>query len=191
MDEPLEEPTMIPSRQIWSSRTTFLLTAIGATVGFGSVWRFPAQVHGTIKEQFQNRGGRVLSNGWFGLLAHIQLTCSCCLLLLLFSSTEYGGGVFFFPCLLALFLIGIPLLVLELAVGQHIQNSDVASCGYLSKHFRGVGLATIVGGFCVVSYIVPLISWCIRILFGTLSSYPARSWSWGRVNQLAWMTFFV
>lgn len=34
-------------REIWSSRAAFLLAAIGATVGFGNVWRFPAVVHGT------------------------------------------------------------------------------------------------------------------------------------------------
>ncbi|KAL7534461.1 hypothetical protein ACHAWF_004840 [Thalassiosira exigua] len=34
---------------------------------------------------------------------------------------EFGGGAFFLPYLLALFLFGIPLLVLEVAQGQHYE----------------------------------------------------------------------
>lgn len=34
----------------------------------------------------------------------------------------YGGGAFFIPYVLALFLIGIPILVLEIALGQFYET---------------------------------------------------------------------
>ena len=35
---------------------------------------------------------------------------------------EYGGGAFFIPYVLALFLVGIPILVLEIALGQFYEQ---------------------------------------------------------------------
>jgi NSS family neurotransmitter:Na+ symporter len=32
---------MIFKHETWSSRTTFLMAAIGAAVGLGNIWRFP------------------------------------------------------------------------------------------------------------------------------------------------------
>jgi SNF family Na+-dependent transporter len=39
-------------------------------------------------------------------------------------SYRYGGGAFFIPYLLALFLIGIPVLFLEIALGQFYQTGE-------------------------------------------------------------------
>jgi SNF family Na+-dependent transporter len=103
----------------------------------------------------------------------VKNSLSCChpdqtnVILTLHLYLEYGGGIFFLPCLVALFSMGLPLLLLEIAVGQHVRSNDVAVCGHLSKHFRGVGLASIFSGFCIICYYVPLISWCLRVFFGT------------------------
>jgi SNF family Na+-dependent transporter len=68
------------TRETWPSRTAFYFAAVGAAVGFGNVWRFPA------------------------------------------LSVEYGGGAFFIPYLMALFLIGIPILILEIGFGKYIHE---------------------------------------------------------------------
>lgn len=40
MTEKIEEPD-IPQRESWSSRSVFILAAIGSAVGLGNIWRFP------------------------------------------------------------------------------------------------------------------------------------------------------
>ena len=78
---------------------------------------------------------------------------------------NYGGGAFFVPYILALVTVGIPLLIHEISMGQHLQKSDVGVQHYLSKHTKGVGVGSILAGLFVVTYYVPLISWCIRAFF--------------------------
>ena len=41
---------------------------------------------------------------------------------------DYGGGAFFIPYALALFLIGIPILVLEIALGQYYEAGGKTIC---------------------------------------------------------------
>lgn len=73
------------TRQRWTSRTIFILAAVGSAVGLGNLWRFP------------------------------------------YLAGKYGGGAFLIPYLIALVLVGVPLLMLELAVGQKMQQGAIAS----------------------------------------------------------------
>ena len=61
-------------RDTWSSRSTFILAAIGSAVGLGNAWRFP------------------------GLAA------------------KHGGGSFLFVYMLAMLIVGIPMLMMEIAI---------------------------------------------------------------------------
>jgi SNF family Na+-dependent transporter len=63
---------------------------------------------------------------------------------------------------LALLLVGFPLLLLEIALGQHLQTADIGVFGSISKRCRGVGISAVACGFIVSSYYVPLISWVLR-----------------------------
>lgn len=76
---------------------------------------------------------------------------------------QYGGGAFFIPYFLALFLIGIPLLILECIVGQTYQTGDAGAFGRVHKRFRGVGLASVSCSFVVVSYYSVLLAWTCRM----------------------------
>jgi SNF family Na+-dependent transporter len=81
----------------WTNGLEFYLATLGAAVGFGNVWRFPA---------------------------------------LMFT---YGGGAFLIPYLMALFLLGIPMTILELGFGQYFQTGDVGVFGSFHPRLRGVG----------------------------------------------------
>eukprot|EP00553_Chaetoceros_curvisetus_P002614 CAMPEP_0204619420 /NCGR_PEP_ID=MMETSP0717-20131115/5791_1 /ASSEMBLY_ACC=CAM_ASM_000666 /TAXON_ID=230516 /ORGANISM="Chaetoceros curvisetus" /LENGTH=638 /DNA_ID=CAMNT_0051633419 /DNA_START=28 /DNA_END=1944 /DNA_ORIENTATION=+ len=78
---------------------------------------------------------------------------------------EYGGGAFFIPYIIALFFIGIPILFLEIALGQYYQRGDVSVFASFHKRMRGVGLSSIVCGYLVLTYYSMLLSWVIRCLF--------------------------
>mmetsp|Transcript_20522 Transcript_20522/g.44660 ORF Transcript_20522/g.44660 Transcript_20522/m.44660 type:complete len:654 (-) Transcript_20522:252-2213(-) len=133
------------ARETWESRTTFVLAAVGAAVGFGNVWRFPALVY------------------------------------------KFGGGAFFLPYVLALVIIGIPLLIHEIAMGQHLQKSEIGVQHHLNKHTKGVGVGSILAGMMVATYYVPLISWCIRAF---LESFGSMREDWEDVSGSDATTYF-
>jgi len=117
------------ARDKWSSRSSFIFASVGAAVGFGNVWRFPALAY------------------------------------------EFGGGAFFIPYFLALFVIGIPLLILELALGQYYRTGDMGAFGGMHARLRGIGVASVGCSFGVVLYYVPLIAWTANAFFSSFSDF--------------------
>ncbi|GAB4236641.1 MAG: sodium-dependent transporter [Elainellaceae cyanobacterium] len=78
---------------------------------------------------------------------------------------KYGGGAFLIPYLLAFVLIGVPLLMLELAIGQKMQQGAVNSFRKLHPAFGGLGLMAIATSFLVVSYYAVIMAWCLIYFF--------------------------
>ena len=54
-------------------------------------------------------------------------------------AVKYGGGAFFIPYVMALFLLGIPLAILEIGFGQYFQTGDIGVFGTFHPRLRGVG----------------------------------------------------
>lgn len=63
-------------RDVWPSRTSFILAAMGGAVGLGNVLRYPSQVYNN------------------------------------------SGAQWFIPYFMSIFLVAIPVLILEIAIGQ-------------------------------------------------------------------------
>lgn len=78
---------------------------------------------------------------------------------------DYGGGAFFIPYVLALFLIGIPMLVLEIALGQYYEAGDVGVFGSIHKRLRGVGISSVACGYILVTYYSMLLAWVCNAFF--------------------------
>ena len=70
-----------PEREAFSSRTVFILAAMGSAIGLGNIWRFP------------------------------------------YIAYDNGGGAFMIPYLVALLSAGLPLLMLDYAVGHRFRAS--------------------------------------------------------------------
>jgi len=115
------------NRQRWSSRTVFILAAVGSAVGLANVWRFP------------------------------------------YLAGKYGGGAFLIPYLLAFVLMATPLLVLELAIGQQMQEGPVRSLRKLHPAFGGLGLIAVTSAFLVVAYYTAVMAWCLIYLLKSFS----------------------
>ena len=68
---------------------------------------------------------------------------------------KHGGGAFFIPYFIALISAGIPLMIVEYAIGQKFQGGAPKALGAVAKRFRWVGwLALMVGASITLYYVV-------------------------------------
>ncbi|MCK4300391.1 MAG: hypothetical protein KAX80_12695 [Planctomycetes bacterium] len=56
-----------------------------------------------------------------------------------YIAAKYGGGAFLIPSFIALFTAGIPLLILEVGIGQRLQCGAPQALGRIRKGFEWVG----------------------------------------------------
>ncbi|MCA1992369.1 MAG: sodium-dependent transporter [Coleofasciculus sp. S288] len=134
------------ARQRWSSRTVFLLAALGSALGLGNVWRFP------------------------------------------YLAGKYGGGAFLVPYLIALVIVGTPLLMLEFAVGQKMQRGAIGSFRRLHPGFGGLGLFALLTSFVICAYYVVVMAWCIIYFLASFDvkwSGDAKSYFFQNVLQIS------
>ncbi|ESO10226.1 hypothetical protein HELRODRAFT_72882 [Helobdella robusta] len=75
-----------------------------------------------------------------------------------------GGGAFLIPYFVMLFLCGIPLLYMELAVGQYTNQGPVCAIKSLCPFFQGVGLSTVMLSFFLATYYNVILSWALYFL---------------------------
>lgn len=82
---------------------------------------------------------------------------------------KYGGGAFLLPYMLALFLVGFPLLIMEFALGQKMQQGAVGALGKIDKKLSGVGLGAVLSSFGVSCYYAVIMGWCLMYIFYSLN----------------------
>ena len=110
-------------REKWSSRSAFILAAIGSAVGLGNAWRFP------------------------GLAA------------------KYGGGAFLFVYLLAMLVIGIPLLMMEISVSRYTRQGAPGSMRAMNKKTESIGWLAVSNGIGISIYYAAVFAWVILMFF--------------------------
>lgn len=79
-----------------------------------------------------------------------------------FLAFEHGGGAFVFALIIANIIIGFPLLLLEVGVGQMFQKGAPDAFGSIKKGFEYVGWIAIIMGFMVLTYYMSVVSWGIN-----------------------------
>lgn len=85
----------------------------------------------------------------------------------------WGGALFFVPYLTCLFTIGIPVTLMELALGQKFQRGDIGVFRGIHPRLSGVGLASVIAAFCIVAYYNIIIGWSfIYLIMSFISPLP-------------------
>jgi solute carrier family 6 GABA transporter-like protein 1 len=97
--------------------------------------------------------------------------------LLRFPSQVFNnnGIQWFIPYLMAIILLAIPVLILEVAIGQAYRAGCVVAYNGLDRRFTGVGFGMVFIGYAVAVYYVPILSWVMvyfRNSFQSASSFP-------------------
>ncbi len=114
-----------PPHETWSSRTAFLLAAIGAAVGLGNIWRFP------------------------------------------YMAGENGGAAFVLVYIGCIALVGIPVLIAEIAMGRRGGMSPVGTMTVLareagaSRHWRKAGWLAVATIFLAGTFYYVVASWVL------------------------------
>jgi len=101
---------------------------------------------------------------------------------------KFGGGAFLIPYLIALFVAGIPLLILEFAIGQKIQKGAVDSLASIKNKLSGLGWWALFTSFIVASYYVVVMAWSFVYLFvsyGVQWSADPKTYFYANVLQLS------
>jgi neurotransmitter:Na+ symporter, NSS family len=80
---------------------------------------------------------------------------------------KYGGGAFLVPSFIALVTIGVPLLMLEFAVGQKMQQGAIGAYRKLHPGFGSLGVLALVTSFIIVSYYTVVMAWSLIYFFAS------------------------
>uniref|UniRef100_A0A7N6B8Z0 Transporter n=1 Tax=Anabas testudineus TaxID=64144 RepID=A0A7N6B8Z0_ANATE len=82
----------------------------------------------------------------------------------------HGGGGFLIPYLLMLFLEGLPLFYLELAIGQKMRLGSIGAWTAISPYLGGLGLASVVTSLYLCLYYNIINAWSFWYLFHSFQS---------------------
>uniref|UniRef100_A0A3B5B435 Transporter n=1 Tax=Stegastes partitus TaxID=144197 RepID=A0A3B5B435_9TELE len=77
----------------------------------------------------------------------------------------YGGGAFLIPYLIALVLEGLPLLHIELAIGQRLRLGSVGVWNSISPYLGGLGVASMMVSFLVSMFYNMILAWILWYFF--------------------------
>jgi neurotransmitter:Na+ symporter, NSS family len=78
---------------------------------------------------------------------------------------SYGGGAFLIPYIVALFLVGIPIMILEFSIGHYTQRAAPDAFKRGHKRFEMVGWWGIILAFVIITYYPVILAYCFSFLW--------------------------
>ena len=83
---------------------------------------------------------------------------------------SYGGGAFLIPYIIAMFCVGIPLLIFELSLGHFTQRAAPDAFGRTHKKFEFAGWWGILLGFVIITYYPVILAYCFSFMKYSIDS---------------------
>ncbi|HEG42877.1 MAG TPA: sodium-dependent transporter [Phycisphaerales bacterium] len=77
---------------------------------------------------------------------------------------SYGGGAFLVPYIIAMFCIGIPMLILEFSLGHFTQRAAPDAFRRCNRKLEFVGWWGIILGFVIVTYYPVILAYCFSYI---------------------------
>ena len=77
---------------------------------------------------------------------------------------DHGGGAFLIPYIIAVFVIGVPMLILEFSLGHFTQRAAPEAFARGHKRFEFVGWWGIILGFIIVTFYTVILAYCFSFL---------------------------
>ncbi len=89
---------------------------------------------------------------------------------------ENGGGVFLFLYLACIALIGLPIMIAELAIGRVNRRGDAVPIEHLTRlrHWRSFGVLSVIVAFLILSFYSVIAGWAFKYLLGALDGSLLR-----------------
>ncbi|GAB1597438.1 sodium- and chloride-dependent transporter XTRP3-like [Argonauta hians] len=87
-----------------------------------------------------------------------------------YLTQKNGGGAFLIPYAVMLFVEGIPIFYLELAIGQRLRKGAIGCWNQMSPYLGGLGIAAAVVSFNVALYYNTIMAWCMYYLVESFQS---------------------
>lgn len=83
---------------------------------------------------------------------------------------QNGGGAYLIPYFLAVFALGVPLMILELSIGRRFQTNVVSTFSMVKRKFRYFGWLIFLLAFLLLSYYLVITGWTLGYLVSSLGS---------------------
>lgn len=96
-----------------------------------------------------------------------------------FVAFKNGGGAFFMPYLVALLTAGIPVMMLEYALGMKYQAGAPKALGNISKRFKWVGWFAVLVALSITFYYCAIMAYSWRYMIASVG----RDWEQPTSNQ--------
>jgi NSS family neurotransmitter:Na+ symporter len=78
-------------------------------------------------------------------------------------AAKHGGGAFLLVYLVAMLIIGIPLLMMEISIGRKMRSGAPGALRGMNKKFEPIGWAATSNAFVIVTYYAVVFAWVIMM----------------------------
>jgi NSS family neurotransmitter:Na+ symporter len=86
---------------------------------------------------------------------------------------DHGGGAFLIPYVIAVFVIGVPMLIMEFSLGHLTQRAAPYAFGRGNRRFEFVGWWSVLLGFVIVSFYTVILAYCFSFLWFSIKGIVA------------------